>query len=948
MAAGEAAQTEAWGIFVRRTARIVRAAFSALLLRGQLRAVGLRVSAVALLFGAGIGVPSSLGAQQPNDTVTVVAGPQYEAGPLRRFLYGDNWRELWVAPVRAPVIDIRTFSGGLVPTHRGGGNQSITLHVEDAEGDRWIFRSIDKHPIANSMPWEVRGTPAAAMLRDHVSVLHPGGAFVMPPILEAVGILHTPPLLVVMPDDPALGEFRQDFAGMLMSVERRPNQRPGETPGFAGSRRVRSTDNFLDDIREARENRPDEHEFLRARLVDFLVGDPDRGTDQWRWARFGEEGDYTWRPIPADRDWVFADADGMIARVAKGVYTKLTRFEPEYPSIQTLTFSSHIVDRRMLTRLVRADFEAAAERVRQAVTDEVIEQAVAAIPPEWSRLSRDRLVESLRGRRDALPEIAMEFYDWLADAVDVHGTEQDELVEVVRNVDGTVLVTLSARPATADNGARAESAAGSIRPFYQRLFLPHETDEVRIYLTGGANHARITGTAAGGIVVRVIGGDGDDLMEDLAGGARFYSQEGELRAVRSQGTRVDTRPWTPPPPPEGLREGYAWAPDWGRDRDFAPTTDYDEISGVLIGAEFTATRQGFRRLPHHARSIVRGLYAPGTGALRGEIEVDYRVANSRRGLLLDARGIRMDEFPFHGFGDDDLDRRVVFDYDAFRLEPAFVWWLGPRPGIDPDANVRGGLDAEPDDEEEEAATDTAATVTTPRRQRLGRLDGWFRVGPSLAWTRMDAPGSQMAMDLATSRADVTQFGARAALRLKRTEDRPAPRRGFAVEAHSSVYPLVGGGGGGGAEAAQGALGAFGDVFVQARAYVPLLGDGPHLALRAGGERVYGEFPFFEAAFVGGRHSLRGSRTNELAGHGSLYGTVELRVPVDTVQIYIRAELGVFGFGDAARVWHATESSGWRPGWGGGAWLAAFGRAVSFAVARGEGVTRAHAWFGLPF
>ena len=39
--------------------------------------------------------------------------------------------------------------------------------------------------------------------------------YIFPPLLEAVGLKSAPPRLYVMPDDPALGEFRQEFAGML-------------------------------------------------------------------------------------------------------------------------------------------------------------------------------------------------------------------------------------------------------------------------------------------------------------------------------------------------------------------------------------------------------------------------------------------------------------------------------------------------------------------------------------------------------------------------------------------------------------------------------------------------------------------------------------------------------------------------------------------------------------
>jgi hypothetical protein len=904
-------------------------------------------STVLLLAAMAVAAPAPAVAQTPRDTLTQAAGPQYEdAGPLRRLFYGRNWRDLWGAPLEAPVLDLGTFSGGLSVLRPGGGRQSITLHLTDAQGDRWIFRSIDKHPSRAGLPWEVESAPAARMIEDHVSALHPGGHFAAPPVLEAVGVLHTPPQLFIMPDDPRLGEHRVVYAGMLGAIERRPNQGPDGSPGFAGSRRVNGWDNFEETLRSGHEHRLDEAELLRARLVDMLLGDPDRGTDQWRWARFGEAGGYMWRPIPEDRDWIFAHADGLFARVAQGVYPKLVRFGAAYAPVERYTFSSHIIDRQLLTRLTREDFEREAEAVRRTVTDDVIDRALAVMPAPYHALSGDRIRAALRSRRDALPRIAAEFYAWLADAVDVRGTLEPERFDIERMDDGAVRVRVQRRTdvplvAAAGNGSDTTSGSDAARGpitglapshevYYERLFLPGETREVRVYVHGGDNHVRVTGAADGEITIRVIGGDGADTFEDRAGNVRFYKQDGELELVESSGTRLDRTRWLPPPPPEGLRAGYAWAPDWGVSTGFAPAADYDERSGLLVGVGATRTEYGFRRLPYATELSARAFWAPATGGLRGELAIDRRIENSRRSLRLDVVGKRMDRFPLYGLVTDDARARVAFDYDVFRVAPSMVWWLGARPGLDPEANIVGSDVLEEEERDEDEAVERAEPGV--------RFSGELRAGPVFSWARLDAPAASLAgLAAADYGGAVSQLGAQASLRLRRHDDRAAPRRGYRMSAAAGVFPIVDG------------AGAFGDVSAVAAAYVPLLGDGPHMALRAGGERVFGEFPIFEAAFLGGRHSLRGSRTHEYAGDTHVFGNAELRVPVDTVQLFINAELGIFGLADAGRVWRDGASpDGWRTGFGGGAWLAAFGRAVSIAVVRGDRATRLHTWFGLPF
>ena len=43
----------------------------------------------------------------------VAIGPQYKAGGLHRWLWGDDYRALWTKPIEVEVLDLATFAGGL-------------------------------------------------------------------------------------------------------------------------------------------------------------------------------------------------------------------------------------------------------------------------------------------------------------------------------------------------------------------------------------------------------------------------------------------------------------------------------------------------------------------------------------------------------------------------------------------------------------------------------------------------------------------------------------------------------------------------------------------------------------------------------------------------------------------------------------------------------------------
>ncbi len=74
----------------------------------------------------------------------MVPGERFRAGPFQRWLYGDNYRDLWNTPIEVAVLDLDSVGGGLTPLRTGGDGQSISLHFTGADGDRYAVRSLDK------------------------------------------------------------------------------------------------------------------------------------------------------------------------------------------------------------------------------------------------------------------------------------------------------------------------------------------------------------------------------------------------------------------------------------------------------------------------------------------------------------------------------------------------------------------------------------------------------------------------------------------------------------------------------------------------------------------------------------------------------------------------------------------------------------------------------------
>ncbi len=489
------------------------------------------------------------------DSVTAIPGPEYEAGWLHRFFFGDHYRDLWVEPVRVPVLDLATVAGGLTPVEKGGGFQTKSLRFLGTDGNYYKFRSVNKNPRA-ILPLELRETVAGDLAQDHISTSHPCASLIVDALAEAVGVPHLNSQLVYLPDTGSLGEFQNDFGGLLGIFEIYPEAGEEGIANFLGASKIRNTLKMFEGMEEDSEDQPDAFAFLRARFLDVFVGDWDRHVKQWKWAQFKEDGRKVWRPIPMDRDQAMVRLDGVFPAVATMAITQFSHFSEGEPDLTKLTFSGRYLDRRLLTSVDKRKWDSTAVAFASAMTDEVIETAVRRIPPEYVALDGERLATILKSRRDAFRTIADDYYLLLAEYVDIYLSNKREYVEVHRLNDKEVRVEGWIR--------KKDGEADRDRLVFHRVFPSDETCEIRLYTLGGDDHVHLTGDVSSSIPVRVIGGKGDDELVDeshvngylwgfvpfVASPERmtfFYDHQGENTIHGAGSTVVDTDAYRPPP-----------------------------------------------------------------------------------------------------------------------------------------------------------------------------------------------------------------------------------------------------------------------------------------------------------------------------------------------------------------------------------------------------------------
>lgn len=827
----------------------------------------------------------------PGATVVATPGRQYGAGGLHRLFFGGHYRGLWTTPLRVEVLDLGSFAGGLTPIKRGGGRQSQTLRMKGGDGRQYAFRSIDKDPSA-VLSEAYRKTFVAGIVRDQVSSQHPVAPLVVAPLLEAAGVLHAQPRLAVLPDDPRLGEFRKDFGGMFGMIEERPDDASLENPGFFGASEVVNSDSLFKRLEKNPRHRIDARAFLKARLFDMYVGDWDRHADQWRWACFDERGLHIWRPIPKDRDQAFARFDGLVNRLVALYQPTIVTFRDHYPAISRLAWSGRVLDRRLLSELDWPAWEDVAMDLKGRLTDAVIAAAVAHLPPEYQERSGPELIRALKRRRDRLPQAALDFFEILVGEVDVHATDEPEIAVAEHKENGEVEVRLYPREGD------AEAPQGD--PFFRRRFDPRKTREIRLYLHGGDDRFVIPTTARERITVRVIGGGGDDDLRPSAarvGGSRARTYEGRAegrkRPQQETGHREEPIPLVVPLPVPPR--------DWGRQTAARFVASFNPDIGVYLDGGLVHTRYAFRQVPYRQRHTLHAGYATGASGGRAEYTGDFRFLGRSSQLGLFARGSNIEIIRFSGFGNETpapTAERQKVRQEQYVLRPFLV--LRPSGSVE------------------------------------------LSVGPHFLFSKTEPEaGTVLGETRPYGLGRFSELGGAATLRLD-TRNRPIhATRGLLLDIGGSLHPPV-----------FTVKETFGEIHGEGAAYLTAgLPGEPTLALRAGGKKLWGTYPFFEAATVGGKDSVRGFEEQRFFGDAALYGNAELRLFLARFQIFSPGDFGVFFLGDAGRVFlDGEDSKKWHTSFGGGIWLSFVERrnTVSLAVVRSPERTAVYARAGFVF
>jgi hypothetical protein len=662
---------------------------------------------------------------------------------------------------------------------------------------------------------------------------------------------------------------------------------PASAPGFAGAVKIIESEELLALLNSDPATTIDQMALLNARLTDMFMNDWDRHFGQWKWARMSNDPSSPWVPIARDRDKAFISYSGLVPKIARMSAKNIVSFSETYPSITGLTWNSIAFDRRLLSGMEKSVWDSVAAALVSKLDDASIEAAAGALPPEY-RPSGPELVAILKARRDGLKGLADRFYYHLADVVDLHATDEGDRARIQLSTD-TVLISL--------RGQRGE------REYFRRRFIAGETREIRLYLQGGDDHAVVTGQADRSIPLRIIGGNGTNEILDSAAVAgdrntvHLY-ERGSVTGIQvGNDTMFDRRPWI-------QQRGKLVSPGKDRGGRMGP------VLGISIHGDYgfiprfgvSQYTYGFGKRPYARRIGIAAEYATRVNGWRVEALWDQRLEHSKLHFVANLAMSQLEVIRFHGLGNNTPGEsdNEFFEVDQRQWMGQFAagWSLGPKSDI--------------------------------------------RFGPLVKFVTTDDRSGRF---ISTSQPyGFDEFGA-AGMRLALHHDvRNQPRHptnGMLIDLAATWYPEM-----------WDVESQFGALSASVATYFTLpIPFHPILAIRGSGRRLLGDFPYFEAAFIGGGGSVRSLEAQRYAGDASLAATTELRVPLASFSLILPLDMGVFGLAEAGRVYLDGESpNGWHGAVGGGFWLGVIDptSALSFSFTNNQERTSIFIKAGLSF
>ena len=798
---------------------------------------------------------------------------------LYKAFWGEHYRPLYSRKFEFPVLYLDTLPGNLQVLGAGGGHQSRSLGFVDEDDHEYTLRALKKSALqflqttvvtTHYVEDYLENTVAERYVQDFYTTAFPYGTFPASHFMDELDIYHPDSHLYYVPKQEALGIYNREYGDELYMFEMHVGGENKDLETFGKPDDILNTTDLYEEVRESKDNYVDEDMFIRARLLDMLLGDWDRHAGQYEWSEFEDEnGNKKYLPIAKDRDQVFSKTDGFalsLLRIGFPAFRAMEKYSPMVKRPKWFNIAGYPLDKAFIRNSEWEDWEAQVEYIQNNITDEVIQEAFAVLP---EGVSNDPYVaeikETMKARRGNLEKIAREYYKHLTEFDIFTGTEDDDEFLITRKPKGITTVQLK----NEDGEVKAEKTYDS-----------DMTREVWIYGLDGDDEFKIVGKGSGLVPLKIIGGEENDIYDfQNTRRAKLFDYESKPNTIKTPGAN------------KMLVDSYDinnYNPNKKKIRQFTlfPSADFNSDQGFSLGASGTYITKGLVRNPFTAKHKLTSNYYFATKGFDVEYNGEFAHVFHEWNLGIDAY-YSSPNFVINYFGtgnDTEYDQDDVSqDYNRVRTQS---WKFSPS--LIYRKNDMVHFDIRPMVESIEIEYDENRFISEVFTPDNPVFDSQLYTGLELNYNYFN-------------------------------KDRVAfPSRGVELDLTAGYKTNI-----------DGNDNRFGYVRPMLALNYPLHESGfAAIATKIGGEAIIGDnYEFYHAAKLGGgnMNSLRGYRNERFNGKYAFYQNIDIRSGITQFRTnFIPIRLGAsLGF-DYGRVWVDEDNSNqWHTDYGGSIFINAF-------------------------
>tara|TARA_R110000868_G_scaffold397477_1_gene670187 strand:- start:2925 stop:6599 length:3675 start_codon:yes stop_codon:yes gene_type:complete len=809
-------------------------------------------------------------------TASVYTEEETTKGNLYKFFWGERYRDVYSTKVTVPTVNLDTLLGGLKPVRKGGGHQSKSLRLKDNQGREYVMRALKKQALQylqttlfldQYIEGQFDNTYTEDLVMDVFTGAHPYAPFVIGKLSDAVDVYHTNPTLYYVPKQNALQQFNSEFGDELYMIEERTSDGHGDKASFGFSDEMISTDEMLSKINKDEDIIVDQAFYIRARLFDMLIGDWDRHTDQWRWAKFKENGQTVYRPVPRDRDQAFSImGDGFLLGIGTSIISTarlLKSYEEELNHLVGFNLEPYPLDMALINQSDRGVWNQQVKLIVDGLTDDVIDDAFKLFPKEVQGADIEDIKRKLKGRRANLQLISDGYYDIMVNYSVIRGTNKDDYFEIKR--DGNVTRIKGYR---IKDGEKADV-------FYDHYFNHDETKEIWIYGLDDEDVFKVFGTGENLTKVFLIGGQNNDIY-DIQNGNRIkifdYKSKKNTFLTNKGGKKLNDN---------YTNNVYDYKKLKSKTFSIIPTIGANPDDGIKFGTSATYLSHGLVRNPFTSKHKLAASYYLATNGFDFGYDVEFVGALRNLNIGLQTKFTSPNyAVNFFGYGnetsnpeseeDDGLD--VGLDYNRVKLrefsfKPSIVW--------------------------------------------RGRLGASFRFGFSYESYEINKTEGRFINTLIGNNIEESNdFIGTEANYTYDNKDNPA----FPTLGMETGITL-------GYKSNTGSNKGFGYLIPHLAFDHKIDASGQLVfATKVKAHLIFGDdFEFYQAANIGANNGLRGFRNERFTGKNAFVQTTDLRLNLRKVKTgLLPLNIGIYGGVDYGRVWlDAEDSDKWNTSIGGG-------------------------------